>query len=134
MIDQLYSLKKLQSDQKLMEKAQLQSKINQLDAEIMLTHNQINSACVQKFGAISDFAVLEMHKNTMKEHVKKLESEKLGIAAKMEKVVEEIIELQKETEQFEYILDEIKQEKQLKVLKAEVEAAEEYVQSKYISQ
>jgi len=134
MIDQLYSLKKLQSDQKLMEKAQLQSKINQLDAEIMLTHNQINSACVQKFGAISDFAVLEMHKNTMKEHVKKLESEKLGIAAKMEKVVEEIIELQKETEQFEYILDEIKQEKQLKLLKAEVEAAEEYVQSKYISQ
>jgi len=134
MIDQLYNLKKIQSDQKLMEKAQLQSKINQLDAEIMLTHNQINSACVQKFGAISDFAVLEMHKNTMKEHVKKLESEKLGIAAKMEKVVEEIIELQKETEQFEYILDEIKQEKQLKVLKAEVEAAEEYVQSKYISQ
>ncbi|RXJ76402.1 hypothetical protein CRV03_09875 [Arcobacter sp. F155] len=134
MIDQLYSLKKLQSDQKLMEKAQLQSKINQLDAEIMLTHNQINSACVQKFGAISDFAVLEMHKNTMKEHVKKLESEKLGIAAKMEKVIEEIIELQKETEQYEYILDEIKQEKQLKVLKAEMEAAEEYVQSKYISQ
>jgi len=134
MIDQLYNLKKIQSDQKLMEKAQLQSKINQLDAEIMLTHNQINSACVQKFGAISDFAVLEMHKNTMKEHVKKLESEKLGIAAKMEKVVEEIIELQKETEQFEYILDEIKQEKQLKILKAEVEAAEEYVQSKYISQ
>lgn len=134
MIDQLYSLKKLQSDQKLMEKAQLQSKINQLDAEIMLTHNQINSACVQKFGAISDFAVLEMHKNTMKEHVKKLESEKLGIAAKMEKVIEEIIELQKETEQYEYILDEMKQEKQLKVLKAEMEAAEEYVQSKYISQ
>ncbi len=134
MIDQLYNLKKIQSDQKLMEKAQLQSKINQLDAEIMLTHNQINSACVQKFGAISDFAVLEMHKNTMKEHVKKLESEKFGIAAKMEKVVEEIIDLQKETEQFEYILDEIKQEKQLQILKAEVEAAEEYVQSKYISQ
>jgi len=134
MIDQLYNLKKIQADQKFMEKAQLQSKINQLDAEIMLTHNQINSACVQKFGAISDFAVLEMHKNTMKEHVKKLESEKLGIAAKMEKVIEEIIELQKETEQYEYILDEIKQEKQLKVLKAEMEAAEEYVQSKYISQ
>ncbi|WP_424688335.1 MAG: hypothetical protein ACNI3H_08565 [Halarcobacter ebronensis] len=134
MIDQLYNLKKIQADQKFMEKAQLQSKINQLDAEIMLTHNQISSACVQKFGAISDFAVLEMHKNTMKEHVKKLEAEKLGVAAKMEKVVEEIVELQKETEQFEYILDEMKQEKQLQILKAEVEAAEEYVQSKYISQ
>ncbi|RXK03089.1 hypothetical protein CRV02_02925 [Arcobacter sp. CECT 8989] len=134
MIDQLYNLKKIQADQKFMEKAQLQSKINQLDAEIMLTHNQISSACVQKFGAISDFAVLEMHKNTMKEHIKKLEAEKLVVAAKMEKVVEEIVELQKETEQFEYILDEMKQEKQLQILKAEVEAAEEYVQSKYISQ
>lgn len=134
MIDQLYNLKKIQADQKFMEKAQLQSKINQLDAEIMLTHNQISSACVQKFGAISDFAVLEMHKNTMKEHIKKLEAEKLVVAAKMEKVVEKIVELQKETEQFEYILDEMKQEKQLQILKAEVEAAEEYVQSKYISQ
>ncbi|RXJ91129.1 hypothetical protein CRV01_02300 [Arcobacter sp. CECT 8983] len=133
MIDQLYNLKKLQSDQKFMERAQLQSKINQLDAEIMLTHNQINSACVQKFGAISDFAVLEMHKNTMKEHVKKLEAEKFGVATKMQKVIEEIVELQKETEQYEYMLDEIKQEKQLKILKAEMEASEEYVQSKYIN-
>ncbi|NVJ52491.1 MAG: hypothetical protein HWD90_02260 [Campylobacteraceae bacterium] len=133
MIDQLYNLKKLQSDQKFMERAQLQSKINQLDAEIMLTHNQISSACVQKFGAISDFAVLEMHKNTMKEHVKKLEAEKLGVATKMQKVIEEIVELQKETEQYEYILDEMKQEKQLKILKAEMEASEEYVQSKYIN-
>jgi len=133
MIDQLYSLKKLQTDQKLMEKAQLQSKINQLDAEIMLTHNQINSARVQKFGAISDFAVLQMHKNTMKEHIKKLEAEKITITAKVEKVVQEVIELQKETEQYEYILDEIKQEKRLKILKEEMEASEEYIQSKYIS-
>ena len=133
MIDKLYDLKKLQADQKFMEKAQLQSKIDHIDAEIMLTHNQINSACVQKFGAISDFAVLEMHKNTMKEHIKKLENEKIPIIAKIKKVVEQIVQLQKETQQYEYILDEIKQEKRLKVLKDEMEASEEYIQSKYIS-
>ena len=133
MIDKLYSLKKLQTDQKLMQKAQIQAKINHLDAEIMLTHNQINSAGVQKFGAISDFAVLEMHKNTMKEHVKRLEVEKKGFVAQMENIIKEVIELQKESEQYKYILDEIKQEKQLQILKAEIEASEEYVQSKYIS-
>lgn len=133
MIDKLYSLKKLQTDQKLMQKAQIQAKINHLDAEIMLTHNQINSAGVQKFGAISDFAVLQMHKNTMKEHVKKLEVEKKGFVTQMENIIKEVIELQKESEQYKYILDEIKQEKQLQILKAEIEASEEYVQSKYIS-
>lgn len=133
MIDKLYNLKKTQTDQKLMQKAQIQAKINHLDAEIMLTHNQINTAGVQRFGAISDFAVLEMHKNTMKEHIKKLENEKLGYVTQMEKVVQEIMELQKESEQYEHILKEQKQAKQLEILKAEMEASEEYIQSKYIS-
>lgn len=133
MIDKLYNLKKTQTDQKLMQRAQLQAKINHIDAEIMLTQTQINTASVQKFGAISDFAVLAMHKNTMKEHIRKLENEKIGLIRQMEVIIEEIIQLQKETEQFEYILDELKQEKQLKIIKAEMEASEEYIQSKYIS-
>ncbi|RXK04780.1 hypothetical protein [Halarcobacter bivalviorum] len=133
MIDKLYNLKKTQTDQKLMQRAQLQAKINHIDAEIMLTQNQINTASVQKFGAISDFSVLAMHKNTMKEHIRKLENEKIGLIRQMEVIIEEIIQLQKETEQFEYILDELKQEKQLKIIKAEMEASEEYIQSKYIS-
>ncbi|AXH13354.1 hypothetical protein [Halarcobacter bivalviorum] len=133
MIDKLYNLKKTQTDQKLMQRAQLQAKINHIDAEIMLTQTQINTASVQKFGAISDFSVLAMHKNTMKEHIRKLENEKIGLIRQMEVIIEEIIQLQKETEQFEYILDELKQEKQLKIIKAEMEASEEYIQSKYIS-
>jgi hypothetical protein len=47
-------------------------------------------------------------------------------------LVNEIVELQKESEQFKYILDEEKKEKFKKILAAEEEAASEYVQSKYI--
>lgn len=133
MIDKLYNLKKTQADQKFMQKAQLQSKLNHIEAEIMLTENQMNSAGVQQFGAISDFAVLAMHKNTMKEHIKELQNQRMPVLKQIESVVEEIIELQKETEQYEYMLDELKQEKQMKILKAEMEASEEYMQSKYIS-
>lgn len=134
MIDKLYKLKKTQTDQKLMQKAQIQAKIDHINAEIMLTENQINSARVQQYGAISDFAVLQMHKNTMKEHIKKLENEKLGYVNQMEKVIKEIIQFQKESQQYEYILEEEKKQRHQQVLKAEMEAAEEYMQSKYISQ
>ena len=69
MINQLYNLKKTQTDQRLMQKGQLLSKIERLDAKIIITKTQIDTATVQKFGAISDFTVLQMHKNTMKLHM-----------------------------------------------------------------
>lgn len=133
MIDQLYNLKKTQTDQKLMQKSLLSSKIERLDAEILITKTQIDSASVQKFGAISDFAVLEMHKNTMRLHIKDLEKKKSTLNADLELLVKDIIELQKETEQYGYILEEQKQEAIKKMLLAEEEEANEYIQSKYIS-
>ncbi len=133
MIDKLYDLKKTQTDQKLMQKGQLQSKIDHIDTEVLLTQNKINTTGVQKYGAISDFTILAMHKNTMKAHIQKLEQQKKVYVSQLEGIVKEIIELQKEAEQYEYILNEEKKQKVLKVLKAEQEAADEYVQSKYIS-
>jgi chromosome segregation ATPase len=133
MIDQLYNLKKTQTDQRLMQKGQLLSKIERLDAEIMITQTQIDTATVQRFGAISDFAVLEMHKNTMKSHIVKLQMEKNKLKEELELLIKDIIELQKETEQFGYILEEQKQEAIKKMLLAEEEEANEYIQSKYIS-
>lgn len=133
MIEKLYNLKQTQTDQKLMEKGQLQAKIDTLDAEIMFTQNKIDTATLHKFGSISDFAVLAMHKNTMRQHIAKLEEEKKELEKVMEVVVEEVIELQKETEQFAYILEEEKREALKKLLLAEQEASEEYIQSKYIS-
>lgn len=133
MIDQLYNLKKTQTDQRLMQKGQLLSKIERLDAEIMITQTQIDTATVQRFGAISDFAVLQMHKNTMKSHIVKLQMEKNKLKEELELLIKDIIELQKETEQFGYILEEQKQEAIKKMLLAEEEEANEYIQSKYIS-
>jgi hypothetical protein len=133
MIDQLYNLKKTQTDQKLMQKGQLLSKIERLDAEVLITQTQIDTATVQKFGAISDFAVLQMHKNTMKLHITKLQMKKNTLNEELELLIKDIIELQKETEQFGYILEEQKQEAIKKILLAEEEEANEYIQSKYIS-
>ena len=133
MIDQLYNLKKTQTDQKLMQKGLILSKIERFEAEILITKTQIDSASVQKFGAISDFAVLEMHKNTMRLHIQELKKKKKLLNEELELLIKDIIELQKETEQFGYILEEQKQEAIKRMLVAEEEEANEYIQSKYIS-
>ncbi len=133
MLEKLYNLKKNQTDQKLLQKSQLESKIDKIDAEIMFTQNQINTASVDKYGAISDFMMLTIHKNTMKMHIKDLEKEKNILFTQVDNLSKEIVELQKESEQFKYILDEEKKEKFKKILAAEEEAASEYMQSKYIN-
>jgi len=133
MIEKLYNLKKTQTDQKLMQKGQLSSKIQKIDAEIMFTQNKIDTATLQRFGSISDFTILAMHKNTMKLHIAELESQKITLNAQLEVLVKVIIELQKEMEQFGYILDEEKKEALKKLLLAEEEASSEYMQSKYIN-
>lgn len=133
MIDKLYNLKKTQTDQKLMQKGQLLSKVQRIEAEILITQTKIDTATVQRIGAISDFAVLQMHKNTMRLHISTLENEKKTLTDEIDKLIEIIIELQKESEQFAYILEEERQETLKRLLLAEEEAANEYMQSKYIS-
>lgn len=133
MIDKLYKLKKNQTDQKLIQKAQLLSKIEQINIEIALTQNRIDTSSVEKHGAISDFMILTIHKNTMKMHIQKLNNEKNIINMQVEALLKDIIELQKEAEQFSYILEEEKKEAIKKILLAEEEASSEYIQSKYIS-
>jgi flagellar biosynthesis chaperone FliJ len=133
MIEKLYNLKKTQTDQKIMEKGQILSKIHNLEAEIMLTQNNINSARLDKFGAISDFTILTMHKNTMKLHISKLEKEIAALKVQLEQLVLIIVEFQKETEQFKYLLDEQRNEAIKNMLLAEQEAADEYIQSKFIN-
>lgn len=116
-----------------MQKAQLLSRIEQIDIEILLTQNRIDTASVEKHGAISDFMILTIHKNTMKMHIQKLNKEKVLLNMDVELLLKDIIELQKEAEQFSYILEEEKKEAIKKILLAEEEASSEYIQSKYIS-
>lgn len=113
-------------------KSQIDSKIDQINTEILLTKNSITSATVQKNGAIADFVILTMHKDTMKLHIKKLEKEKIKLEDELKKIVEEIIQLQKQAEQFKYILEEQKIEARALALKIEQETTEEFIQSKYI--
>ena len=133
MIEKLYKLKKMQTDQKLMQKGQLISKINHINDEILFTENKISSTSVQRFGAISDFAILQIHKNTMKTHIEKLKKEKVILNEEVDILNKEIIELQKESEQFKYILEEEQQAELKRVLLVEEEASNEYIQSKYIT-
>lgn len=133
MIEKLYKLKKNQTDQKLVQKAQFESQIEKINVEIALTKNRIDTSSVEKYGAISDFMILTMHKNTMKMHMQKLNTEKNSINLQIEAVIKEIIELQKEAEQFKYILEEERKEVIKKILIAEEEASSEYMQSKYIN-
>jgi predicted nucleic acid-binding Zn-ribbon protein len=133
MIEKLYNLKKTQTDRKLMQKALVDNKIEKIKAEIMFTKSKIDTASVDKFGAISDFAILAIHKNTMRLHISDLEKELLGLNKQIDAFVEQIIELQKETEQFSYLLEEEKKEALRKLILAEEEASSEYIQSKYIT-
>ena len=133
MIKKLYNLKKMQTDQKVLEKAQLMSKITDIENEIVLTNNQMVTATVNKFGAISDFSVLQIHKNTMKSYIMKLQASKRKLESQVEELSEVIVELQKEREKFDYLVKEEKKRKFKALLKAEEEEAAEYMQSKYIA-
>lgn len=132
MINKLYKLKKTQLDQKYIQRSELQNKIDLLDTEIHETNLSIQNARIDRFGAISDFSILEMHKNTMKLHIQKLNKQKELLVVNMNQVKRELLELNKESEQYAYILEEEKKERLKKQLLVEEEAASEFMQSKYI--
>lgn len=132
MIAKLFNLKTNQRDQQLTIKSQIDSRIEQIESEIALTKHSIDTASVQKNGAISDFVILTMHKDTMRMHIQKLQNEKLTLSKDLEKIIEKIVELQRESEQFKYILEEQKQEAKVAALKLEQDEIEEFIQSKYI--
>ncbi len=131
MINKLYNLKKLQTNQQLLQRQQLLANIDSIDEEIEITYKSISTATVQAVGAISDFKVLAIHKNTMKSHIIKLNQRKSYLLLEVEKYNKLIIELNKETEQFKYIKDEEDKKRFKEMIKAEEETAAEYVQAKW---
>ena len=134
MIEKLYNLKKLQTDQKILQRQQFLTKISDIDEEVIQTKRQIDTTGVDKYGAISDFAILQIHKNTMKLYISKLTNERNLLLKKIEKLNNDIVELQKESEQFDFIRQEIKKEEYYQMLKDEEVASTEYMQSQWISQ
>ncbi|MEW6552529.1 MAG: hypothetical protein AB1389_10425 [Campylobacterota bacterium] len=132
MIKKLYNLKKLQTDQKVSQKLQILNNVKSIDEEIDSLKDSLLHTSVNRYGPVSDFAVLEIHKATMKEKIYKLEIEKSKLLKLVAMLDKEIVELQKESEQFKYILTQEKKEKLRKFLKEEDNKADEYVQSKMI--
>ncbi len=133
MITKLYKLKKQQTQQQLIQKQQLLAKINGIDEEIMETTKSISSASVQALGAINDFKVLEIHKNTMRSHIVKLEQQKVHFNNEVQLFNQRIVELNKETEQFKYLKDQEDKAKFKKMIKAEEEMASEFVQAQWVA-
>jgi len=133
MIDKLYKLKQQQINQQLLQKQLIQSKIDDIDYEISQTTKNIHSATLDIIGAISDFKILEIHKNTMKEHIIKLSRQKELLKRELLVYQEKIVVLNKESEQFNYILQEQKKELLKKITKEEELIAAEYMQAKFIA-
>ena len=132
MIDKLYKLKQQQINQQVLLKQQALSKINDIDIELTDTNIQLHSATVDVLGAISDFRVLQIHKETMKEHIIKLNQKKEHLKKQIEYYDDIIVVLNKESEQFNYILQENKKIKLKEQLKFEELVAAEYMQSKFV--
>lgn len=132
MIDKLYNLKQKQINQQVLLKQQSLSKIDEIDLELYNTHKAFHSATLDVMGAISDFRVLQIHKDTMKEHMIKLNQNKIKLKQQVEHYDSVIISLNKESEQFNYMLEENKKEKLKQIQKDEEEVAAEYMQAKYI--
>lgn len=132
MIDKLYNLKKNQTEQKLIEKANLEQEIFKIEEDIESTTHRINTATVDKFGSISDFMILAMHKDSLRFHIEKQILKKNSLQAKVDNLFIEIVELQKESEQYKYILEEEKSKKQKALLDLQNLESEEFIQSKYI--
>ena len=132
MIAKLYNLKKNQTEQKLIEKANLEQEIYKIEEDIEATTHRINTATVDKFGSISDFMILAMHKDSLRFHIEKQILKKNSLQSKVDNLFVEIVELQKESEQYKYILDEEKKEKQKALLDLQNLESEEFIQSKYI--
>ena len=62
MITKLYKLKQQQINQQVLLKQQSLSKINEIEIELHNTHNALHTATLDVMGAISDFRVLQIHK------------------------------------------------------------------------
>lgn len=131
MIKKLYNLKKLQTNQNILQRQQLLSSILSIEEEIEMTTKNISSASVQSIGAINDFKILEIHKNTMKSHIMKISQKKSHLLREVERYNKIIIELNKESEQFKYIQDEENKKALKQIIKLEELAAAEYVESKW---
>lgn len=132
MIEKIYKLKQQQINQQVLLKQQILAKIDDINQELTTTNHALNTASVTIMGAISDFRVLEIHKETLKEHMIQLGRKKLQYLQQIEQYNNTIVNLNKQSEQFNYIIEEQKKETLKNIQKQEELTTSEYMQIKYI--
>lgn len=131
MLNKLYSIKKKEVDGVIAEKIKFQKEIENIEKEIFETYKKINESNVDKIGKISEFEIISVYKKSLKMHIATLNKEKIKKNKEIENLIDKIIELQKEVEQYGYLIDEEKTKKVKEFLKNEANLIDEFVQSKY---
>jgi len=132
MILKLYNLNKLKLNQNISLKQQIKAKIHNINLEIDDVTNSLNTTSVEKYGAIRDFRLLSIHKDTLKHKIKLFNMEKQKYNNDIIKYDAIIVKYQKELEKYDYLLKEEKKQKLIDERKYEEEIANEYIQSKFI--
>lgn len=132
MIQKLFDLKELQIEQHLLLRQQFVSKQSDLKENIALLQVEINTRSVELLGAIRDFQMLEMHKQSLKELIRQMNKEVQMCEEQIQIQNQMIATLMHEKEQFKYILDTQKNEKIKKTLKDFEEQSSELIQYRYI--
>jgi chromosome segregation ATPase len=133
MILKLYNLNKSQLEQNLMKKQQVVNQIHNLNSKIDELNDSILKMSVNKLGAIGDFKLLAIHKNTMNYEKEKLKVRKITLQNEMNKIDNIINNFQKEIEKYSYLLKKEKKEKIKELEKYDENIAFEYIQSQFSS-
>lgn len=134
MINKLYKLKQTQLEQQLMLKQQLVAKVFGIDEKIDKIRLDLSTVGVERFGAIGDFKILAIHKNSMKYQKGMLEQEKNLLLNEIKSYDNIIIEFHKEVEKYSYLVKESLKQKIKDEQKNDEMIASEYVLSKYARQ
>jgi len=132
MILKLYNLNKLKLEQNISLKQRLKVKLHEIDLEIDSIVTSLNTTGVERYGAISDFKLLAMHKNKLKHDISLLNLEKDKVNKDILKYDKIIVQYQKEMEKYDYLVKEEKKLKRKKLEKYDEDIASEYIQARYI--
>ena len=132
MIKKLFNLKKLQLDQNFSIMQNLKNQVFAFEEQNEILAHEINTQGVSAVGAIRDFYALEIHKKNLRQMMKNNLGEIGALQAQISIQNQIISQLMKEKEQFGYILQQQKIQKQKEEIKVFENESSELVQYRYI--
>lgn len=131
MIQKLYDLKQRELDQQSAQKQKLITQMMEYEAEIETLQLNLSQSSVKMFGSISDFKILAIHKNTMRDKKEKLQKKKVVVESQIEAIDLVIVEIAKEVEKYNYLLKEEKRKAIKAMEKVEERVANEFIQARW---